>query len=47
MREAPEAATDPKLREDAETFSHRADEIFAKLRLSSAGLDAETFFGSS
>jgi len=46
LKEAPEAATDAKLREEAEGFARRADEIFAKLRLSSSGIDADTFFGS-
>ena len=32
--------------QESEQFAKRADEIFARLKISSFGLDADVFFGS-
>jgi len=47
LQRAPEYATDPKVVEEAKDFEKRAETIFQKLKLSTMGLDADAFFGSS
>ncbi|MBL8611200.1 MAG: tetratricopeptide repeat protein [Myxococcales bacterium] len=46
LRQSMEFQTDPEVAREAEQFQTRADEIFAKLRISALGLDAEGFFGT-
>jgi len=45
LRQSMEFQTDPEVAKEAAQFQTRADEIFAKLKISSLGLDAEGFFG--
>lgn len=45
LRASPEHKTDAAVIEEADGFAKRADEIFAKLKISSFGIDAEAFFG--
>jgi predicted ATPase len=44
LRASPEHKTDEAVIEEAESFARRAEEIFAKLKISSFGIDAEAFF---
>jgi tetratricopeptide (TPR) repeat protein len=46
LEASPDFETDPASVKEAEQFARRAEEIFAKLRLSSAGFDAEAIFGA-
>jgi len=46
LRASTEMTPDPAALEEANQFAKRADEIFARLRISSMGLDADVFFGS-
>jgi tetratricopeptide (TPR) repeat protein len=46
LRASPEAQTDPAAMEEADLFAKRAEEIFARLKISSYGLDADVFFGT-
>lgn len=43
---SPDFEIDPSAKKEAEQFARRAEEILAKLRLSSAGFDAEAIFGA-
>jgi predicted ATPase len=45
LRASPESQQDPETVQEADQFSRRAEDIFAKLKISSFGLDAEGFFG--
>ncbi|HEY8074806.1 MAG TPA: tetratricopeptide repeat protein [Labilithrix sp.] len=45
LRASPDFQTDPATTEEADQFARRAEEIFAKLKLSSFGVDANAFFG--
>jgi tetratricopeptide (TPR) repeat protein len=44
LRASPDFETDPNSSTEAEQFSRRAEEIFAKLKMSSHGFDADVFF---
>jgi tetratricopeptide (TPR) repeat protein len=46
LRAAPDIQTDTQAMEEADQFLKRADEIFARLKISSFGLDADVFFGA-
>ena len=46
LRASPDFRTDEVAVTEAEQFSRRAEEIFAKLKMSSHGLDADGIFGS-
>jgi tetratricopeptide (TPR) repeat protein len=46
LRGSPDAESDPGLVAEAEQFARRAEEIFARLKISSFGLDADAFFGA-
>lgn len=46
LRASPDFDTDPASAAEAEQFAKRADEIFAKLRMSAHGFDADVFFGA-
>jgi tetratricopeptide (TPR) repeat protein len=46
LRASPDFETDPKAAVEADQFMRRADEIFAKLKISSFGIDADNFFGT-
>lgn len=45
LKASPEFQSDANARAEAEQFSRRAEEIFAKLKISSFGFDADNFFG--
>src|SRR5690606_21160188 len=45
LRASPDITTDASAAEEAEQFSRRAEEIFAKLKMSSYGVDADGLFG--
>jgi tetratricopeptide (TPR) repeat protein len=45
LRASPDFHTDPVAVTEAEQFSRRAEEVFAKLKMSSHGLDADGIFG--
>ncbi len=45
LRASPDFQTDPATSEEADQFARRAEEIFAKLKISSFGVDADGFFG--
>jgi tetratricopeptide (TPR) repeat protein len=45
LRASPDFETDAAAAEEADQFSRRAEDIFAKLKISSFGYDAEGFFG--
>ncbi|MDF2692433.1 MAG: Adenylate cyclase [Labilithrix sp.] len=45
LRASPDFPTDPVAVTEAEQFSRRAEEVFAKLKMSSHGLDADGIFG--
>jgi tetratricopeptide (TPR) repeat protein len=47
LRASPDFETDPNASAEAEQFSRRAEEIFAKLKTSAHGLDMEGILGSS
>jgi len=44
LRGAPDYQSDPNVIREAATYSKKSDEIFARLKVNVAGLDAETFF---
>ena len=46
LRAAPDTQLDAATIEEADQFAKRADEIFARLKLSAFGLDAGAFFGA-
>ena len=46
LRSVPEIQVDPALELEATTYSQRADEIFAKLKISSFGLEPDAFFAA-
>ncbi len=46
LKASPDYETDPASAKEAEQFARRAEEIFAKLKLSSHGFDAEAIFGA-
>ena len=46
LRASPDFETDPNAATEAEQFAERAEEIFAKLKMSSHGFDADVFFKS-
>ncbi|MDB4946312.1 MAG: Adenylate cyclase [Labilithrix sp.] len=46
LRVTPDAELDDQTREEATQFAKRAEEIFARLKISSYGLDADVFFGT-
>ncbi len=46
LQASPDFETDPTSVKEAEQFARRAEEIFAKLKLSSHGFDVDTFFGA-
>ena len=46
LRASPESQQDPDSMQEADTFAKRAEEIFARLKISSFGLDADAFFGA-
>ncbi|MDB5216334.1 MAG: Adenylate cyclase [Myxococcaceae bacterium] len=45
LRASADVQTDPAAMEEADQFAKRAEEIFARLKISSFGLDADVFFG--
>jgi hypothetical protein len=45
LRTSPDFETDPASASEADQFARRADEIFAKLKMSAQGFDADVFFG--
>ena len=45
LSSSPESQQDPDTIREAEQFAKRAEEIFARLKVSSFGLDADVFFG--
>jgi kynurenine formamidase len=45
LKTAPDFGTDPAVVAEAEQFARRAEEIFAKLKVSAFGVDADAFFG--
>lgn len=47
LRASPDFEGDTEAATEADQFNRRADEIFAKLKISAHGFDAEGFFGSS
>ncbi len=46
LRSSPESQQDPDTIQEADEFAKRAEEIFARLKISSFGLDADVFFGT-
>lgn len=46
LRASPDYETDPANAAEADQFMRRAEEIFARLRVSAHGFDADTLFGS-
>ena len=46
LRASTDVQTDPAAMEEADLFAKRAEEIFARLKISSFGLDADAFFGT-
>jgi tetratricopeptide (TPR) repeat protein len=46
LRASPDVQNDPAAVEEADLFAKRAEEIFARLKISSYGLDADVFFGT-
>lgn len=46
LRASPDLETDAEAIAEADQFAKRADEIFARLKISSFGLDADVFFGT-
>ena len=46
LRASPDIQTDPDALAEADQFAKRAEEIFARLKISSFGLDADVFFGT-
>ncbi len=46
LRSAPDSQQDTEAMAEAEQFAKRAEEIFARLKISSFGLDADVFFGA-
>ena len=46
LRVSPDLQLDAATIEEADQFMKRADEIFARLKISSFGLDADAFFGT-
>jgi len=44
LRAAPDYQTDPNVIREASMYSKKSDEIFARLKMSVSGLEAETFF---
>ena len=44
LRDSPDFQTDPEASEEATQYAKRADDIFAKLKISSFGLDGDSFF---
>ena len=46
LRASPDVVADPAAMEEADLFAKRAEEIFARLKISSYGLDADVFFGT-
>jgi tetratricopeptide (TPR) repeat protein len=46
LRTSPDLQTDPESMREADQFAKRAEEIFARLKISSFGLDADVFFGT-
>ena len=45
LQASPDLQDDPGAREEAIQMAKRADEIFARLRISTMGVDADAFFG--
>jgi hypothetical protein len=46
LRVSPDLQLDAATIEEADQFEKRAEEIFARLKISSFGLDADAFFGT-
>jgi tetratricopeptide (TPR) repeat protein len=46
LRASPDIQVDPAAMQEADHFAKRAEEIFARLKISSFGLDADVFFGT-
>jgi tetratricopeptide (TPR) repeat protein len=46
LRASPESQQDAEMASEADQFAKRAEEIFAKLRISSYGVEADGFFGN-
>jgi tetratricopeptide (TPR) repeat protein len=46
LRSSPDSQQDTEALQEADQFAKRADEIFARLKISSFGLDADVFFGA-
>jgi tetratricopeptide (TPR) repeat protein len=46
LRASTDVVADPAAMEEADLFAKRAEEIFARLKISSFGLDADVFFGT-
>ena len=44
LRHTPEFHTDPQLQAEAIEYGRRADDIFARLKISSFGLEPDAFF---
>ena len=44
LRSLPDHESDPKLVDEARTLSRRADDIFARLRVSALGVQADGLF---